>query len=111
MALTDYVRSPMVVPSLKYLGQVLLASDNYWQALIHNLCRAQLKWVCLLWVLGLEGGGCTDVSNVLHRDGSGGATLQVGFMGYVTIHGTTFLACVLLGCNHGYLGIVRVNCL
>ena len=37
MALTDYVLPLMELSSFKYLGKVLLASENDWPAVISNL--------------------------------------------------------------------------
>ena len=43
------------VLSFKYLGQILTASEDYFSAVVRNLCNAQKKWAWLLGVLGWEG--------------------------------------------------------
>ena len=52
ISLTAYNHLLAAESSFKYLGRVLLAPDNYWTAVIHNLRIAQKKWVHLPRVLG-----------------------------------------------------------
>ena len=47
MELTAYGLPLTAVSSFKYLGQVMLESDNKFMAVIRNLWRARQKWVHL----------------------------------------------------------------
>ena len=44
-----------MVPSFKYLGRVLLASDNDWPAVIRNLTKARAVWRRMARILIREG--------------------------------------------------------
>ena len=54
VALTAYSCPFTAVPSLKYLGRVMLESYNDWPEVTQNLQRVRQKWVHLLQVLGQE---------------------------------------------------------
>ena len=47
----------MAVSSFRYLGKILLSSDNYWPEVEQNLWRAWGKWGRLSKILGREGYG------------------------------------------------------
>ena len=44
-----------MVTSLKYLGQVILAEEDDWQAVVKNLLRAKKVWSRILCILSREG--------------------------------------------------------
>ena len=50
-ALTAYGHPLATVPSFKYLGNILSSLDDYWLEEVHNLGKAQKKWVGLSQVL------------------------------------------------------------
>ena len=52
VALTAYVRPLTVVSSFKYLGRVLVASDNDYPTVIRKLRRSRHKWAILSQVFG-----------------------------------------------------------
>ena len=54
-AITVYGFPLVTVPSLKYLGRILSVSEYYWPEVVHNLRKAQKKWVWLSRVLVREG--------------------------------------------------------
>ena len=54
VSLTAYGLPLAVTPSFKYLGRVLLASDDALLEVIRKLRRARHKWACLLRVLSWE---------------------------------------------------------
>ena len=54
-ALTAYGHPLAPVSSFKYLGRILLVSDNDWAVVVRNLRRARKKWARLTRVLGREG--------------------------------------------------------
>ena len=41
--------------AFKYFGHILIASDNYWPAVVANMQKAQNKWAQMLRILGSEG--------------------------------------------------------
>ena len=50
-----YRRPIETVLYFKYLGMVLLATDDYWPAMIHNLVMARTVWRRMLRILSREG--------------------------------------------------------
>ena len=44
-----------LVPSFKYLGRIIMASDNDYPVVVINLWKAQNKWDRLTRILGREG--------------------------------------------------------
>ena len=55
MSPPTYGKPLMEVPPFKYLGRVIIESDNDWPEVVANLRNAQKKWACLLRVMGWEG--------------------------------------------------------
>ena len=55
LEITAYGITIAPVTYFKYLGKVLLAEDNDWPAVVHNLWRARKKWAQLTSVLRKEG--------------------------------------------------------
>ena len=55
MALTSYGSPLTEVPTLKYLGRVLYASDNDCLTVIWKFQKARQKWKHLYWVIVWEG--------------------------------------------------------
>ena len=55
MEITVYGIPLVPVASFKYLGRVLLAADDNWPAVSHNICRAWQKWEWLSRVFIREG--------------------------------------------------------
>ena len=45
----------IAVPYFKYLGRILLSSNNNWPALEQNLRRSRRKWGRMVKILGREG--------------------------------------------------------
>ena len=52
MELTDYGRPQSTVPSFKYLGSIMSASDDEWLVVVYNLIKVRKKFVRLLQVMG-----------------------------------------------------------
>ena len=53
-ALTTYGCPLAPISSFKYLGRILLASDDAWPELVCNFRQACKKWVNMTWLLGRE---------------------------------------------------------
>ena len=53
-ALTSYGVSLAPISSVKYLGRILLESDDDWLEVVRNLRLVQKKWARLTQVLGIE---------------------------------------------------------
>ena len=49
-----YVRPLVNFTSLKYLGRVLTAADDYWPVLVGNLLKAWKRWAWMMRILGRE---------------------------------------------------------
>ena len=50
-----YGRPLEKVMAFKYLGRILMASDNNWLEVVANLQCARKHWGWLYWILGWEG--------------------------------------------------------
>ena len=66
-----YRRPIETVTSFKYLGRIMMASENYWPSVVGNLQKAQKSWDCLRRILVRER-ACPRVSGILFK-----AVLQV----------------------------------
>ena len=54
-AFSPYGRPLEMVTSFKYLGQVILETENEWPAAVRNLAREKTVWRRMLRILGREG--------------------------------------------------------
>ena len=81
MAITTYGHPLTEVSSFKSLVQVLLVSENVWQLVIWNLCRARQKWLWRSRVIGKEG---ADIGDFLYCGSSGSTYIWVGDVGNIS---------------------------
>ena len=63
MEITAYGIPLSPVTSLKFIGRVLVATDNDWPTVVHNLQRAWKKWAQMTRVLSREG---ADTQTLVH---------------------------------------------
>ena len=55
MAFEAYGKQLEAVPSFKYLGQIMTAGDDDWEALAGNLVKSQKRWGRLKRILSRKG--------------------------------------------------------
>ena len=54
-AFSAYGRPLEMMTSFKYLGRLILATDNYWPSVLRNLDRAKKVWSRMSRILSMEG--------------------------------------------------------
>ena len=66
-----------LMSSFKYLGQILIASDNNWPGVVGNLSNFQKKWDSLSRILGREAVKTVGVRDVFQDGGSGRVSIWI----------------------------------
>ena len=65
-----YDRPLETVTALKYLGRILMASDDDWPAVVANLWKARKCWARLSCIIGREGEDPMDFQEFIQGSGS-----------------------------------------